>query len=138
MTPCFLNVDLDIESRSRLDSLAADMGKRVFVLQSGPATNATRHLLRLECSRTHKGPDATIHTLCSAVEKLSPASRRIWDAARKEFNVGYELRSSERLSWFTLRPDTLLRVASLGASLTVTYYRAEISEKEFPSHRASR
>jgi len=121
----FLNVDLDIESASKLDSLAAAMGKRVVVLHSGPAPKARRHMLTLESSPEHKGPDATIHALCGVVESLSPAARRVWNAARKEFNVGCELRPSERYSCFSLRPDTLERIAKLGAKLLVTYYRGE-------------
>jgi hypothetical protein len=125
----FLNVDLDIESTSKLNLLVVEMGKRVVVLHSGRVSRSKRHLLRLESAGEHNGPDATIHALCKVVENLSPATRRVWDAARKEFNVGYELRPSERYSCFSLRPDTLERIAELGASLVVTYYRGESEEK---------
>ena len=119
----FLNVDLEIESASKLDALASEMAKRVVVLYSGPASKPRRHLLALESARSHRDPDAAIHALCAAAESLSPASRRLWKAARKEFDVGYELRPSERSSRFSLRPDSLERVARLRAALTVTYYR---------------
>ena len=121
----FLNVDLDIASATKLDALAAAMGRRVIVLHSGRVSKTKRHLLILEGSGEHGSPDATIHALCKVVQGLSPTARRIWDAARKEFNVGYELRSSERYSFFSLRPDTLERIARLGAKLVVTYYRGE-------------
>jgi len=93
--PYFLNVDLEIESASKLDTLAEAMDKRVVVLHSGPGSRK-RHLLALESSREHKGPDATIHALCAVVESLPPAVRRIWRGAQKEFDVGYELRLSQR------------------------------------------
>src|SRR6476646_7183109 len=35
---------------------------------------------------------------------------------------------SERSSRFSLRPDTLERIAKLGATLTVTYYRRETND----------
>ena len=127
MRPYFLNVDLEIQSASKLDALAAAMGKRVVVLHSGPGT-ARRHLLDLESSREHKGPDATIHALCAIVESLPPAARRIWNSSHREFDVGYELRASERSSRFSLRPDTLERISKLGAALTVTYYRGDTNE----------
>jgi hypothetical protein len=128
----FLNVDLDINSATKLDSLAAEMGKRVVVLHSGRVSKTKRHLLILESSPEHNGPDAAIHALCKVVESLSPAARRVWHSARKEFNVGYELRPSESYSFFSLRPDTLERIAELGAKLVVTYYRGE-SEKGIES-----
>lgn len=127
MKPHFLNVDLEIQSASKLDSLATAMGKRVVVLYSGPGP-ARRHFLSLESSRQHKDPDATIQALCTAVERLPQAARRIWSTARKEFDVGYELRPSERSSRFSIRLDTLQRVARLGASLTVTYYRRDTDD----------
>jgi hypothetical protein len=124
MRSYFLNVDVEIQSSSKLDVLAAAMGKRVIVLHSGPGS-ARRHLLAIESSREHKGPDATIHALCAVVESLPPPARRIWNTSRREFDVGYELRASEQSSRFSLRPDTLERIAKLGAILTVTYYRGD-------------
>ena len=56
MKPCFLNVDLEINSASKLDIVIAEMGKRVLVLRSGPASKPRRHLLVLESSRQHRGP----------------------------------------------------------------------------------
>jgi hypothetical protein len=125
MPPHFVNVDLEIESASKLDLLATEMGKRVVVLHSGPASKARRFLLVLESSRSYKNPDTAIHALCRVVESLSPAGRRLWTAARKQFDVGYELRPSEGSSRFTVRTDTLARIANLGASLMVTYYRGD-------------
>ena len=85
--------------------------------------------------RDHKGPEDSIHALCSVIENLAPAIKRTWHAARKHFDIGYELRSSERSSRFTLRPDTLERVARLGARLTVTYYRERNAEPNTPPKR---
>jgi hypothetical protein len=125
--PCFLNVDLEIESASRLDELARAMGTRVVILHSGPGPKR-RNLLALESSRQHKTADATIHALCTVVEALPPEPRRIWQRAQKTFDVGYELRPSERFSRFSVRPDTLERVAKLGVTLTVIYYRGDTDD----------
>jgi hypothetical protein len=118
--PNFLNVDLEIRSASKLDELSAEMGERVSVHYCGPAPK--RHLLAVANSRDYKNPDSAIHALCKVVESLSPTGHRIWRAARKTFDIGYQLRLSERSSHFSLRPDTLARVSALGATLTVTYY----------------
>ena len=97
------------------------MGKRVVVLYSGP--HIKKRLLSLEASKLHKNPDAAIHFLCSLVEGLSPAARRLWDVAQKDFDIGYESRSEVNLARFTLRTDTLQRIANLGASVAVSFYR---------------
>jgi hypothetical protein len=117
-------VDLVIESASKLEALAGAMGKRVIIMYCGPFSRR-RHLLALESAREHKGADATIHALCAIVEGLPATARRVWSGARKQFDAGYELRPSERYSRFTLRPDTLERVARLGGTLAVTFYRGE-------------
>jgi hypothetical protein len=126
MHPNFLNVDLEIRSVSKLDLIADAMGERVLVLYCG--VSGRRHLLAVESSGRHKGPDAAIHALCAAVESLPPTARRLWNKSRKTFDVGYELRASEQSSRFSLRPDTLERIVKLGASLTVTYYRRDADD----------
>jgi len=128
MKPYFINVDLEIESASKLDFLEAELGRRVTVLYSGPAGKAKRRLLTLENFRRYKGPDAASHALCAIIESLSPAARRIWDRSRKVFDIGYDLPLTERAIRFTLRTDTLERVASLGATLAVSCYRG-VSEE---------
>ena len=122
----FLNVDLEIQSTAKLDPLIKAMGERVLILHRGPGT-LKRHLLTVEIWQ-HLDPDTTIHGLCELVEGLPPACRRIWNRAIKEFDVGIEQWPTERCSRFSLRPDTLLRLAALGANLTVTVYRRDASE----------
>lgn len=118
--PFFHNVDLEIESRSSLDLLVKELGRKVLVLHSDWIGN-DRYLLSLETARDAKNADATINALCSVVERLSPKAKRLWNAAlRKEFDIGYENRSFP--SRFTLRAGTVKRVAKLGATLAVTCY----------------
>ena len=124
MQPYFLNVDLEIQSASNLDALVSAMGKRVLIMYSGPGT-VRRHLLALEISRCYKSADATIRAFCNIVESLPPSARKVWNKSHKEFDVGYELRVSEKSSRFSLGAHTLGRVARLGAFLTVTYYRGD-------------
>jgi len=119
-TAQFLNVDLDIRSKTELGPVLKDMGRRVAVMHSGPV--GPRHLLAVETARTYKNPDATVHALCEIVENLSPTASRLWNAAEKHFDIGYEIPPKMPASRFSLRPDTLLRVARLGAALVVTHY----------------
>jgi len=120
--PYFLNVDLDIESKSSLRSLVRELGKRVTVMFSGRMNG--RYCLFVESAGSERHQDATIKALCALIEGLSPSSRQLWDAAhRKEFDLGYESRfSSQRANRFRILPDTLRRVAELRASVAVTLY----------------
>jgi hypothetical protein len=117
--PVFRNVDLEIESDTKLNALAAALSKKLVVLYAGPAKKG--HLLNLECFRSHRSPEATIHDLCSVVERLSAEGKRLWATARrKEFDIGFNDRPTG--ARFTLRNDTIRRVAGLNATLAVTFY----------------
>ena len=135
----FLNVDLEIESGAKLDTLLAEWGEKVFVLyhgpgvlKGGPAPGLSRHLLPVEGNRPSRDPDAAIHALCALVEGLSPGARRRWDRARKSFDVGYRHLSGGSVVRFALRPDTLARVVASGATLAISVYPFEEGWKQFP------
>ena len=124
----YLNVDLEIESSSPLDSLAEEIGRSVVVLHSGPGVRR-KHLLCLESRCCPKTPEAAAHELCSAVERLSPPARALWEhAGRKEFNVGYELPAGVRAVEVALRPETVRRIVKLGATVAFTCYREDNCE----------
>jgi hypothetical protein len=132
--PYFLNVDLDIESKSSLRPLARELGKRVSVMFSGLING--KHCLFIETAGAERGQDMIIQALCAVIEDLSVRSRRVWDAAeRKEFDLGYESRlSSQRANRFRIRPGTLRRMADLGASVAVTLYSEEKGEPLSPAN----
>jgi hypothetical protein len=124
--PYFLNVDLDIESKTSLAPLLREFGDRVSVMFSGRI--GTRYCLFLEiagASRT--GLEKTINGLCALIEGITPRSRKVWDQAhRKQFDIGYEARlASQRANHFRVRTRTLRRIVNLGASLAVTFYRQD-------------
>jgi hypothetical protein len=125
----FLNVDLDIESAADLRPLAAEL-EAVCVILHASTTGRDRNrlsLVRLEsldCDNAH-GPDTVIHDLCGVIEALSPAGRALWYSATvRQFDVGYDTQPAPAhpAARFALRPDTIGRVARIGASLAVTVY----------------
>ncbi len=69
----FLNVDLDIYSRSRLQPLVDAFGKRVMVLHTDRAGRLYRVLL--EVSGQAPTVDATIRAFCRLIRALMPAQR---------------------------------------------------------------
>ncbi len=125
----FLNVDLDIESASDLTGLAAELEKGTVILHSGNTGHVKSRLsvVRAEslvCDSAD-GADAAIHDLCGVIEALSPAGQALWHSATvRQFDVGYDAQSGHPAARFVLRPDTIGRVARLGATLAVTVYPA--------------
>jgi hypothetical protein len=124
--PGFLNVNLDIRSTANLNLIATELGDRVFVLHSGREGKGRRYLLALENARHYKSPEAAIHAFCKRIERLSPSARRLWTAAQKVFDIGYELHPLARSSRFLLRSSTLEEISDLGAKFAVTYYRPQL------------
>jgi len=125
MKPFFLNVDLDIFSRTNLKPIHAEVEKHVLVLYFGPINKSGKHLLSIENSHFFKTPEPAINRLCSIIENFSESSRRMWQRSRRQFHIGYELRKNEKLSYVAINPKTLKRIAALGAELKVTFYREE-------------
>lgn len=127
----FLNVDLEIESSTDLAPLAAEMDPQTSVLHSGPARDG--YLMRIEIDSDpadQSGADERIHELCRVIEGLSPAGRQLWRSAeRREFDVGYDATVEHVAARFALRTDTLERLTRLGATLAVTVYRTDATER---------
>lgn len=120
--PHFCNVDLDIESKFDLSDLRTALGRKVFVL-TGPPANPGCFLLRLETVPQYNNPDDTICAFCSSLERLPAKAKRAWRwAHKKEFDIGHDIAQSQIASQFSLCGETLKRVASLGATLGITFY----------------
>jgi hypothetical protein len=123
-TISFLNVDLDIYSRSRLDALAAAFGNKMVVLFVGRELH--RYSAHLEVAGNTKSADATIQRICKLVRGLPRASRKLWDAAiTRDFNIGIQAASRPRAFEFVLDARTVQKVASLNARIVVTVYAPE-------------
>ena len=119
-----MNVDLEIVSRFKLDAIETSVSDLAHALYSGPAGKKGTYLLALECNRYPKNADAGILALCAAVDRLSKMERRLWDRAlSRRFDVGYELMAGVSRVTVALKPDTLRRVADLGAEVVLTCYR---------------
>ena len=55
----------------------------------------------------------------------------IWDGAyRKTFNLGYEIDATESCFRSELKPETVQRIAKLGASVLVSMYPAQPPDPE--------
>jgi hypothetical protein len=119
----FLNVDLEIHSRSSLKPLLSELGARMYVLHSQSKPN--NHFANLEISRSWKKPsvDKTIAALCDAIESVSPKARAVWKKARsKVFDIGLDIDPTASHLYQSLSNESLRRIADLGGRIIVTCY----------------
>ena len=128
----FLNVDLDIISKSRLEPLVAAFGKKVSVLYVGPERSLNGAHLELGGPRFSKSADMAIRTLAALVGQLPRKVRRVWNHAHvKDFNIGIQGGYKPHSSVFPLNVKTINAVARLGARIVVTVYSPlEVSKTE--------
>jgi len=124
-----LNVDLDIVSRTPLESLVAAFGRKVDVLDVGKW--GRRYGARLEVGGSGEGnegaeADRLIRRFVALVEALPKGTRRLWDGAQlREFSVGIEAAAKSPLWEWKIQPRTLEGVARVGARVSVTVYAPE-------------
>ena len=131
--PIFCNVDLDIESKSDLTVLKAELGRNVIDLGPGPVKPGC-FFLRLETVPEYETPDDTICAFCALLERLSSKAKRAWHSAhKKEFDVGHNVVQGQLASQFSLRTETLERLSALGATLGITFYNHLRRERKGPS-----
>jgi hypothetical protein len=77
----------------------------------------------LESNATFATPEANICALLSILESIDWSARHAWNACSlREFNVGYEGGEEPQSITHKLGPQTLARVAALGATLGITIY----------------
>src|SRR5262245_58032767 len=128
----FLNVDLDIISKSRLEPLVAAFGKKVSVLYVGPERSFQVAHLELGGPRFAKSADMAIRALAALVRQLPRKVRRLWNHARvKDFNIGIQAGYKPHSTVFPLNVETISAVARLGARVVVTVYSPlEVSKTE--------
>jgi len=117
----FLNVDLDIYSKSDLAPLLAALGKRVFVLYAG--SNRRTFEAHLEITAKAATADAVIKTFSVLIHSLPKPARKLWDTAtRRDFNIGLQAALKPHGTEFALEAETVHTAASLKARIVTTVY----------------
>jgi hypothetical protein len=113
----FLNIDVDVRSRRSLSALASawpwaqdPLGNSRWLVFSGRGHARTA--------------EATANELVEQVNALPSLARRSWDlASKRTFDIGVQggigPRAFEKVQ---LSPETLARVASIGARIKLTVY----------------
>jgi len=124
----FLNVDLDIISRSDLQPLVDAMGGQIFTLFSGRVKRHFEAHLEVEGSALPSAshlstPESLILRFCKVIRELPPDARRIWDDAKtRSFDIGIGSGKPDRYYWFDLSPKALQAALEVNARIAVTIY----------------
>jgi hypothetical protein len=127
--PQFLNVDLDIESRERLDRLADALDSLTVMFAS---RTRGKHVLSLEGPWAALSLDETLRRLAKLISSLSGEPRRLWHrASRRTFNIGLAC-GSRRAPPFPIRSSTIEAIAAIAGSIEVTLYPHDESNPRNP------
>ena len=121
----FLNVDLDIYSRSNLRPLVDAFGKNVIDLHTDRV--GSLYWVLLEVSADAGTVDATIRKFCRLIRALAPTQRRLWNkATRRDFNIG--IQSDVEGNTFHVEAETVKAAAAVGARIVITVYGTRLLE----------
>ncbi len=124
----FLNVDLDIFSKSDLQKLVEALGDDVYVLFVGRVKR--HHEAHLELAGSHlpaashqSNPESLILKFCKLIRRLSPEARHIWDSAKsRSFDIGIEAPGNGRYYWSAISDDAIRAAAEVGAQIAISVY----------------
>ena len=124
----FLNVDLDIVSKSDLKPLIDAMGDRIIVLYVGRVKRHYEAHLELAGSPLPqaghpKSPESLVLGFCKVIRRLPPDAKKLWDDARtRSFDIGIEARGPYRYYWFALTQKAIRAALEVNAQIAVTVY----------------
>jgi len=117
----YLNVDLEIRSRSDLTPLVEALRHRLFVLHAG-RIQRTFFASFETFGRSHP-PDVAIRHLATALLRLPPSLRRLWRQARdRVFDIGVARAAGTQPFPLALQRETMRIVAMLNARIALTFY----------------
>ena len=136
MTTHFINVDLDVRSRSPLEPLASAFGQAVCVLHVG--REGKLHGAHFEVADSHdKDADAILREFVALIRKLPPRARKLWkDARSRDFNIGIQSAAAPLFHELHLGAKTLQAVARVGGAIVITTYAPVVEAARSTSRRS--
>lgn len=131
--PEFLNVDLEIESRRRLEPLIEALQRGAMVINE--RREGSCYIAVLELLAQPAGPNEAIRRFARLIERLPAPARRIWDASRRrDFDIGIELGAGRNASAIELSAQTVRLVASFGGRIVLTCYDTSLRTPADATH----
>src|SRR5688572_30018463 len=115
----FLNIDLEVWSRRRLDVLVEAFGE--INLYVGPMGRL--QLATFETSRVSSNPDVLVRALVARARALRGEAKRLWEGAvRRDFNLGIQGGLEPRTTEVMLSRASLRAISEIGGAVVVTVY----------------
>ena len=117
----FLNIDLDLWSRSSLVPLLHAFGRHIVLLHAGK--DGREYRAHLELASESDSPDLLLRRFVRLVERLPRPARAVWDRAHvREFNIGIQGAAKPFSFELHLKNATVRAVAGVNARIGMTVY----------------
>jgi hypothetical protein len=125
-TAQFLNVDMEVSSRSNLEPLVKALGKKVDVLYAG--RHRGMYHAYFELARRIKNADTAIRGFCKLIEALPVDARKLWDgASKRDFSIGVRSAVQAPVYDTVIQAKTVKGAADLNARIVFTLYPPEMN-----------
>ena len=121
----FLNVDLDLWSKSSLEPLIKAFGRKVVALHMGK--DGREYRAHLELATESDNPDVAVRRFVKLVEALPRPAKALWNRARvREFNIGVQSAARPHSFEMRLKDATVRAVARVNGQIGMTVYGASV------------
>ncbi len=120
----YLNLDVECKSSHSLSLMLEYFGDAIFVLYNGEVASGFFTVFEPELCEDERNV-AEIHAshILDLIEKLPAQRRGLWDDCQsKVFDFGFRSGVTPSPYFVDLSPDTLKRIAAVGASARITIY----------------
>ena len=119
----FLNVDVDVRSRARLEALVAPLGERASVHYVGRYKNTYWAHFAAGMPKT---ADDGVRAIVTMIERLPAGPRRLWDrAVSRVFDIGVQGGVTPTRGEYLLSESSVADIMRVRGSLEMTVYAAK-------------
>jgi hypothetical protein len=133
----FLNVDLEVFSKSDLQPLVAAMGSKVHVHYLGMEFRLFKAYVDL--AQQPKTPEIGIIRFCRLIQKLPPSARELWDQAKsRSFDIGIEAPKRGSHYWSAVGPEAIRAAGDVKTRIAITVYAPARTVKKRKSIRRAK
>ncbi|MDD9987738.1 MAG: hypothetical protein OXQ31_15800 [Spirochaetaceae bacterium] len=124
MAARFIGVQLEVESPRPLGHLFHSFsGAEVVSVDYRESARGFAAAFEHAGRGVSTGPDIQIADFCDKITAFKDDGQSVWNGAyRRTFNVGYEIDDSSECFRSELAPETMQRIARVGASVIVAIY----------------